>query len=152
MSQTKTSADTELRIERLIAAPLEQVFSFWTDPKLLVKWWGPEGFDIPVSAFDLRVGGHWTTTMRRPDKSEATVSGVYRKIEPPRRLEFTWAWNDDKGQRGHETVVTITCDTAPGGTRLVLLQREFQTKESRDQHNDGWSSSFNKLARMPATK
>jgi uncharacterized protein YndB with AHSA1/START domain len=149
MSEAKSKADSELRIERLIAAPPEQVFSYWTEPSLLVKWWGPEGCDIPRSEIDLRPGGRWTTTMCWPNGNEATVSGVYRKIDPPRRLEFTWAFHDDKGERGHETLVAITCDEAPGGTRLVLLQREFQTKEQRDRHSEGWSSSFNKLATMP---
>jgi len=150
MSDTKTTSDTELRVERLIAAPVEQVFSYWTDPNLLVKWWGPEGCDIPTSKFDLRSGGHWTTTMSWPSGNKATVSGVYRKIDPPRGLEFTWAWDDQNGQRGHETIVTITCDPAPGGTRLVLFQREFLTRERRDQHGAGWSSSFNKMTNLPA--
>jgi uncharacterized protein YndB with AHSA1/START domain len=149
MSDAKTKSDTELRIERLIAAPPEQVYAYWTNPELLVKWWGPEGCEIPTSTFDLRRGGAWKTTMSWPSGNSATVSGVYRVIEPPRRLEFTWAWDNDQGSRGHETIVTITCETAPGGTRLTLWQREFQTIEQRDAHNQGWSSSFNKLGRMP---
>ena len=140
--------DTELRLERLIAAPPESVFALWTEPELIIKWWGPEGYQIPVHALDIRPGGRWRTTMRTPDGGRRTVSGVYRAIEPPRRLVFTWGWEDDKGARGHETEVTVTFEAAPGGTRLVLRQQSFESKESRDNHGKGWSSSFNRLARM----
>jgi uncharacterized protein YndB with AHSA1/START domain len=142
--------DDVLRLERLIAAPPERVFELWTEPDLLAKWWGPESFDIPAHALDVRPGGQWRTTMRSPDGQLHHVSGVYRKIEKPRRLVFTWGWDDDKGVRGHETEVTVTFDPAPGGTRLVLQQQRFPNKESRDRHQHGWLSSFECLARMVA--
>jgi uncharacterized protein YndB with AHSA1/START domain len=50
------------------------------------------------------------------------VSGIYRTIERPRRVVFTWGWDDDAGTRGHETEITVTFAPAPGGTRMVLTQ------------------------------
>jgi uncharacterized protein YndB with AHSA1/START domain len=135
-----------LELERLIAAPPERVFELWTEPELLVKWWGPEGYDIPAHALDVRPGGHWRTTMRSPEGKRVTVSGVYRGIEKPRRLVFTWAWDQDDGSRGHETEVTVTFAPAPGGTRLKLVQQTFQSQEVRDRHRHGWTSSFVCLA------
>ena len=56
---TKTRDDTTLRIERLIAATPERLFALWTQPKELVKWWGPEGFTTPAHAIGrLLVVGH----------------------------------------------------------------------------------------------
>jgi uncharacterized protein YndB with AHSA1/START domain len=69
------------------------------------------------------------------------VSGVYREIAPPRRLAFTWAW-EEKGVRGHETVVEIEFAPAGRNTKIVLTQRTFETTESRDNHNKGWTSTF----------
>ena len=143
-------SDTELHLERLIAAPPDRVFAHWTQPELLIKWWGPEGFDIPVHALDIRPGGQWRTTMGSPDGKRMTVSGVYRTIEAPRRLVFTWAWEDDKGARGFETEVTVTFEAAPGGTKLVIAQKEFETAESRDQHGWGWNSTLNCLDKLLA--
>ncbi len=144
------SNDTVLRLERLIAAPPERVFELWTDPQLLVRWWGPEGYDVPVHALDVVPGGRWRTTMRSVDGECLTVSGIYRTIDPPRLLVFTWGWDDENGVRGPETEVTVTFDAAPGGTRMVLLQQQFETKQSRDDHGAGWSSSFERLARLAA--
>ena len=76
------------------------------------------------------------------------MSGVYNTIDPPRRLVFTWAWDDDDGVRGHETQVTVPLEPTPGGTRLRLVQEDFQNREVRDLHNGGWSSSLNKLQRL----
>jgi len=142
--------DQVLRIERLIPASPERLFELWSEPSELVKWWGPDGFDVPASALDVRPGGHWRTTMRSPQGDLHTVSGVYRTIDKPRRLVFTWGWDDDTGLRGHETEVTVTFEPAPGGTRMVLLQQAFENKDQRDRHNQGWSSSFDCLARVAA--
>jgi len=141
-------SELELRVERLVAAPPERVFAHWTEPGLFAKWWGPEGFSMSAHAIDPRPGGHWRTTMRSPEGKLFTVSGVYRAVEPARRLVFTWGWEDDKGARGHETEVTVTFAAAPGGTKLVILQKEFATAEDRDRHGQGWNSTLNCLERM----
>ena len=140
--------DNVLEMERLIPAPPERVFEYWTEPELVAKWFGPGDFDVPSSQLDLRPGGKWRTTIRSPEGQLRTVSGVYSTIEPPRRLVFTWAWDDDNGVRGHETQVTVTLEPTPGGTRLRLVQEDFQNREVRDRHNGGWASSLSKLQRV----
>jgi uncharacterized protein YndB with AHSA1/START domain len=141
-------SDELLQIERLIAAPPERVFAHWVEPALLVKWWGPEGYDIPAQALDPRPGGAWRTTMRSPQGKRMAVSGVYRTIEKPKRLVFTWAWEDEHGARGHETEVTVEFAAAPGGTKLTITQQAFATAESRDQHQHGWSSTLDCLEKL----
>jgi uncharacterized protein YndB with AHSA1/START domain len=147
MSDAKVS-ETTLRLERLIPSPPEVLFAFWTEPAQLLRWWGPEGYETSVQALDTRPGGRWRTTLRRSDGSVLAMSGVYRIVEPPRRLAFTWAWEDESGARGHETEVMVSFEATPGGTRLVLLQQRFETKQARDNHNIGWSSGFDRLAKI----
>jgi uncharacterized protein YndB with AHSA1/START domain len=140
--------DTTLRLERLIAAPPELVFGLWTEPATLAGWWAPEGYAPAAHALDTRPGGHWRTSFRGADNTVLTMSGVYRVVEPPRRLAFSWAWEDASGVRGHETEVTVSFEAAPGGTRLVLLQQRFESKEARDHHDGGWSAALDRLARL----
>ena len=33
---------------RMIAASSERLFELWTEPGELVKWWGPDGYDIQL--------------------------------------------------------------------------------------------------------
>lgn len=132
-----------LRMEREFKAPPERVFAAFTDPRLFAQWWGPEGMACPVCEIDLRVGGKWRTCMRGT-MGEHWVSGVYREIAPPRRLAFTWAW-EENGVRGHETLVELEFLPAGGNTRLVLNHRGFESADSRDKHGHGWGSSFDCL-------
>jgi uncharacterized protein YndB with AHSA1/START domain len=142
-----SDAATTLRMERLIAAPPEVLFGLWVEPAHLLKWWAPDGCVASIDALDVKPGGGWRTTLRKPDGSQASTSGFYRIVEPPRRLAFSWAWEDDDGTRGHETEVMVTFDAAPGGTRLVLVQRRFENSDVCSRHSIGWSSAFDRLAR-----
>lgn len=141
-----SDAETTLRIERLIAAPPELLFALWVEPAQLLKWWAPDGCEASVDVLEVRPGGGWRTTLHKPDGSQASTSGVYRVVEPPRRLSFTWAWEGDNGARGHESEVTVTFEATPGGTRLVLVQQRFESKEICDRHTVGWSSALDRLA------
>ncbi len=140
--------DRVLVVERTIAATPETVFDAWVNPEILVQWWGPEGMSIPQHALDLREGGSWETTMRNDEGGEVFVSGVYKVIDRPNRLVFSWAWKQPDGSRGHETDVEVTFTAVDGGTKMTLGQRSFESAESRDNHGMGWNSSFNCLERL----
>ena len=142
-----SDAETTLRIERLIAAPPELLFALWVEPAQLLKWWAPDGCGASVDVLEVRPGGGWRTTLHKPDGSRASTSGLYRIVEPPRRLSFTWAWEGENGARGHETEVMVTFDAAPGGTRLVLVQQRFESRDTCAGHTKGWSAAFDRLAK-----
>lgn len=136
----------ELVVTRTLDAPRALVFRAWTDPAQLVRWWGPEGFTTPECKMDVREGGAWRTCMRSPDGNDYKVRGIYREIVKPERLVFTWAWEDDSGATGHETVVTVTLAERDGRTQLRLAHRIFESKKARDMHQQGWVSVLNCLA------
>lgn len=140
-------ADRTLIIERVFKASPDKVFKAWTDPAILVKWWGPEGVTTPQCQMDVRNGGGWRTTMHMNSGENHTVSGVYREISPPDHLVMTWGWEED-GQRGHETVIDIKFEPVSDGTRMRFVQSVFQSTEMRDRHQGGWDSSFKDLARV----
>ena len=141
-----SDADTILRLERLIAAPPEVLFALWIEPAHLLQWWAPDGYEASVDVLDVTPGGRWRTAMRRPDGAVVATSGVYRIVDPPHRLSFTWAWESESGARGHESEVAVTFEPAPGGTRLVLLQQRFESKDVCDRHAIGWSSALDRIA------
>jgi uncharacterized protein YndB with AHSA1/START domain len=140
--------ETTLRLERFIPASPELLFGLWAEPAELVKWWPPDGCEASVDSLDMRPGGLWRIILHRPDGGAVAMSGVYRIVEPPRRLAFTWAWEDAGGARGHETEVTVNFESTPGGTRLVLVQHRFEDKQVCDRHHVGWAQSLDRLARI----
>ncbi|MDD9944718.1 MAG: SRPBCC domain-containing protein [Myxococcales bacterium] len=154
MTQTQTheshrSQDRELIVEREFEAPIQAVFDAFVDPEQLPKWWGPEDMTVPVCEMDVREGGAWKTIMRAPNGNEHVVKGVYKTIEAPTRLAFTWAWQYEQGP-GHETLVTVTLSDLGGRTRVRLEQRTFAEKEHRDNHVHGWESTLEALKKYLA--
>lgn len=136
----------ELVLNRTLDAPRALVFRAWTDPSHLARWFGPEGFTVPECKLDVREGGVWRTCMRSPDGNDYRVRGVYREIVKPERLVFTWAWEDESGATGHETLVTVTFAERAGRTMLRVAHRVFETKKARDAHRQGWASAVKCLA------
>ena len=83
------SADCEIVITRTVDAPRERVWEAWTDPKQVVKWWGPTGFTTTIEKMDLRPGGVWLHTMRGPDGTEYPNKSVFKEIVKPERIVYT---------------------------------------------------------------
>ena len=130
-----------LNLSRFVSAPPQKVFLAWTDADMLKQWWGPETHSCPFAELDPRPGGKWRTCMRSPEGNDNWVQGEYHEVDPPSRLAFTWAWEDD-GVPGHETLVTIDFIGKDGGTEIVFQQEGFESEESCTQHNQGWTSSL----------
>ncbi len=142
-----TVDDRTLVITRDFDAPPGLVFKAWTDPAHAARWGGPRGFTATHVKGDLRPGGRWRTCLRRDeDGKELWQGGVYREVVPPERLAFTFAWDQDDGRPGHETLVTVTFAEERGKTRMTFRQAVFQGVEQRDGHRGGWTSAFDRLA------
>jgi uncharacterized protein YndB with AHSA1/START domain len=151
MVEPASAEELFLEVHKHLPAPPELVFKVWTEPSHLVHWFGPEGFSVPEARTDVRPGGKWFTCMRSPSGTEHRVQGVYREIEAPRKVAFTWAWLDEAGQIKHETLVTVTLAPKGTGTDLVLRQTGFANIDMRDRHQEGWASSMDCLAEYLAS-
>ena len=148
----KSEAGLELRIERIIRAPRDKVFRAWTDPKQAVQWWGPKSFPATFLEMDVREGGQWVGRLRSvADGSILSHRGVFREIVEPSLVSFTFQW-DEEGERGMETLVTLTFEDLGGSTRFTLLQTSFITVEERDGHVEGWNSALDRLEKSVGAK
>ncbi|WP_052759761.1 SRPBCC family protein [Paenibacillus sp. DMB20] len=81
----------DIVITREYDYPLELVWKAWTDPTLVMKWWGPTNYTSPRCEIDFREGGKYVFCMRTPITQggiESYSAGVYKKIVPMERLEF----------------------------------------------------------------
>lgn len=143
-----TSDDRVLTLSHVIAASPEKLFDAWTKPDMMLRWWGPEGATVAAHELDIRVGGRWMTELAGSMGGTHVCSGVYKVIERPRRLAFTWAWGQPDGSRGHETLVDVAFEKVDRGTRLTIVQKTFQDSRQRDLHEQGWTSTLTKLDRL----
>ncbi len=101
------------------------------------------GFSNPAVEVDLRVGGKYRIQMLSPKGNYHTALGIYREISPPERLVFSWSWLEYP-MHG-ETQVTIKFFDRGGDTEMVFTHERFPNKESRDDHNRGWTGAIGHL-------
>jgi len=131
----------ELVIDRKFAARPEMVFAAWTDPALVAGWFGPQGLHVSELEIDLKVNGAYRIAMLNTDGAPHIVGGVYREIDPPHRLSFTWAWESD-GVAGNESLVEIEFEAVEGGTMMHFRHSGFESDNAAIMHTAGWNSSF----------
>lgn len=133
-----------LRMERTVRAKRDRVFRALVDPDDLARWSAPEGMDVAEGSVDLRVGGEWHVVMRHPETGQQYhARGVYREIQAPERLVYTHWWQTD--EEPVETLITVELTEQGEATRVVFVHEGFLTEASRDGHEEGWASCFNRL-------
>ncbi len=141
---TKTA--TSLRLSRVIKADPERVFRAWTEPKELKRWSCPEGdYTVADVKADLTVGGRYRIQMKTPEGDLVAAHGVYKEIERPRKLVYTWDW---EGESIGETLVTVEFNDLGGSTEVVLTHERFPNVEAKTGHEEGWTGCLNKLERL----
>jgi uncharacterized protein YndB with AHSA1/START domain len=88
MSQTNQTDDLKIVTKRLFNFSQKQLFVAFAKPKILKKWWGPDGFTNDFHQFEFKVGGNWKNTMRGPDGREYENLHVFTEISRPNRVIF----------------------------------------------------------------
>ena len=143
--QNLLSSDRDLVITRTFDAPRELVWKVWTEADLLECWICPRDFTVTFCQDELRIGGKWRTGMRSPEGTEHICGGEYREIVPPSKLVLTHAWEDENGELGPLTRVSVTLSSQKKKTLMRLEQTGFSSVESRDGHEDGGTGAFENL-------
>jgi uncharacterized protein YndB with AHSA1/START domain len=83
----------DLVFERTFNASREQVWKAFTDPKLIPRWWGPNGTTTTVEEMDVRPGGKWRYVSRAPDRDDVSFYGEYLEIDPPNGFKWTFMFD-----------------------------------------------------------
>jgi uncharacterized protein YndB with AHSA1/START domain len=139
------SLDLALQLSRTFPAPRERVFQAWTNADALKQWFAPVGFKTVLAEVDLRIGGRYRLGLQDSGAGVYYVSGVYREIEHPTKLVFTWAWEAGDGSRQGETLVTIQFVSHKDATQIVLTHENLPNEAAVEQHRGGWTGCFEGL-------
>jgi len=123
--------------EITIKASAERIFEALTNPGERMKWWwGAKGiFEITHVESDLRPGGQWAMRGTGAGGKSIAVTGVYRTIERPRLLVFTWLpdW------QAEATVIVVRWDLEEkDGVTTVRLTHSGFTSEGYRATYRGW--------------
>jgi uncharacterized protein YndB with AHSA1/START domain len=129
-----------VKINRMLPAPIAEVFDWWTQADKLREWMSPVG--MAEATVDLRIGGKFRIVMRSGDVA-IDHTGEFLEIEVPRRLVFTWV----SPFTGPEPSL-VTVELEPDGddaTRLRLIHSKLPQAIAAS-HRDGWGTMLERLA------
>jgi len=119
----------EITIKRVFNAPSELVFTMYTDPVAIPKWWGPRYLTTVVETMDVRKGGIWRYIQGDAAGNEHAFNGVYHEITSPRRIVRTFEY---EGAPNNVLLETVTLEQLPNGQTKLTAQSVFQTLEARN--------------------
>jgi uncharacterized protein YndB with AHSA1/START domain len=142
----------ELKIERLIDAPVATVWTAWTAH--FAEWFVPRPWSVEVIEQDLRAGGRSAMVMRGPEGEEQPSEGVYLEVVPQRRIVSTDAFLPGWVPAGPFMVRIDEFADENGQTRYTATARHW-TPEARDQHAEmgfeaGWNAATDQLEEVVA--
>lgn len=114
------TAEREIKISRMLSAPIELVWEVWTNPEHIIHWWGPNGFTTSIHKMDAAPGGEWLLTMHGPDGKNYPNRSIFEEIIPKKKIVFRH-FNPD-------FTATIEFESR-GSNTLMNWQMLFETKE-----------------------
>ena len=148
--------------ERQIEASPETVFAFFTDPAKMVQWMGAEATLDPRPGGICRIAFQPTQTRveslgtdllgEHAQRSEpigeaaAVMSGRYVEVDPYRRIEFTWGWEQEVlAAPPQSTIVEVSFIPDGEGTLVRFAHRQIPPA-TVDYHRAGWEHYLARLA------
>ena len=154
-------SDTQIKdavvIERIFKAPQALIWQMWTDADHFKKWYGPQGFTVPVANMELRVGGKRLVCMemQTPDGSmKMWTTGEYIEISPIERLVYTESPGDENGNavspaamgmpEGYPATTedTVLLEAMGEQTKMVMTHAGMPADSGA---GGGWNQAFDKL-------
>jgi len=137
-----------ITLSRTVAAAPQRVFAAWTEAEQLAAWWWPQLAGTTYDV-DARPGGRFRITS---PAIGATVWGVFTEVDHPRRLVFSWNWEDDADpdavvDAGVADTVVVTFEPRDDGT-LVTVAHTSTTHVPDGGAEQGWNDVLDRLVRV----
>jgi uncharacterized protein YndB with AHSA1/START domain len=132
-----TAETTSVEREIAIAASPETVWQFLVDPDKATRWMGQ------AASFDPRPGGLYRVEVIPGN----TARGEFVEIDAPRRLVYTWGWEEGQSSKVAPGSTTIEIELVPSGegTTLLFSHRGLPSAESAQSHAHGWDHYLERL-------
>ena len=133
-----------ITISRTVPGSPERVFEAWTEVSRLAAWWWPQLAGTTYDV-DAREGGQFRIAS---PAIGATVSGEYTEVVPPRRLVFTWRWQDE-GEAASEVEDHVVVTFEPDGDGTLVTVAHTSAEHAPDGGAEqGWNDVLDRLVRL----
>ena len=152
----------DLVFERVVDVPPRLVWTAWTTPEQVKKWFTPAPWTTVDCEIDLRPGGIFRTVMRSPEGQEFPNLGCYLEVVRIERL----VWTNVLGpgyrpiQSAHPTIPAMrslsrrlfTLEPHGDGTKYTALvihgDEDGRRKHEEMGFHEGWGKALDQLIAM----
>jgi uncharacterized protein YndB with AHSA1/START domain len=117
-----------IEFTREFDAPVAAVFRAHTDPDLVRRWLGPDGYEMDVEVYDVRTGGRYRYVHRNPAGAEFAFNGVFHRVVTDDQIVQTFEYEGEPGVVSIETLVFVDL----GGRTRLVGHSTFPSVEARD--------------------
>jgi uncharacterized protein YndB with AHSA1/START domain len=145
-----------------VAARPETVFAFFTDPMKMVQWMGVDatldprpggvcriGFSPSDTQLDSIVdyfgGGPEAQERARRNRAGAML-GEFVEVDPPRRIAFTWGWEQELLALPPQSTSVEVSLTLEGEDTILRLSHRRLPASAVPFHRSGWEHYLARLA------
>lgn len=136
-----------LSMSRSIPAGIDAVWLAWTTEPGLARWWWSSWPDTRYRV-NAVVGGEYRIEAAEHGMG---VRGVYRVVDRPGRLAFSWIWYDlAEGVASEEPAdeVEVLFSAQPGGTLVALTHTgPWTAADAAENYRQGWTFVLDALER-----
>lgn len=141
------STKNTVRLHRVLAAKVENVYRAFLEPDALVRWMAPNGFTSKVHHLDATIGGTFKMSFTNfTTGQEMSFGGDYLELIPNERLRYTDQFDDPNLPGIIE--VTVTLKEVSVGTELTITQSGLPEVIPLEACYLGWQESLQNLARL----
>ncbi|HEY8937346.1 MAG TPA: SRPBCC family protein [Cyclobacteriaceae bacterium] len=128
----ETPTKTSVTVEALVKAPVEKVWTIWSEPKHITKWnQASPDWHSPFAENDLRKDGKFKVTMAAKDGSFSfDFEGVYTNVQPHKVIEYVMG-------DGRKVKVTFS---ANGNETKVVETFEAEEENPVEMQRGGWQA------------
>lgn len=126
------SENTVITVEKVINAPIEKVWEYWTNPDHITKWsYASEDWHTPWAKNDIRTGGSFSSRMEAKDGSMGfEFGGVYDLVSPNEHIEYTMG-------DGRKVKVNFT---AQGDKTYLVESFDAESQNPVEMQKSGWQA------------
>lgn len=87
-----------VKVERSFDAPLDLVWSAWTEAELLNQWWAPKPYSVETKSMDFSEGGRWLYAMVSPEGAKHWGLKEFTRIAPRKSFTYRSIFCDENGK------------------------------------------------------
>lgn len=119
--EKSSQKNSVLQTQRTLPYSAAEIFSAFSNPKRLAKWWGPNDFINTFETFDFVSGGSWQFMMHGPDGNNYPNECAFKEIVAGKKIVI-----EHISAPRFTLFVTLIANTT--GTQILWVQ-EFEDSD-----------------------